>query len=399
MSGSRSRRLLSTELPAVYEQPRLRLRSFRRVPAICRLPTVRRASRASRRSLFLHRLLLAADLIAAPARRRPDRPGLRFDSRFTRAAALAGHPRRRLDPHSPSSSASTARATCRTWASGLSEASAGAVASRSCSPGRSGASAPPPASTQRSPPPRGAGRDLLPPPASAASPAPLPAAGPTASSPLRQRTVIVGSGIVADRLADRLDRHDEYGLEMIGLVDNDATRLDSETQRLPKLGSLDQLDSVLDERRVDRVIIAFSRASHQQLLNCIRACRDHRVAVDAVPRLFELLDSAQSINQIGGLPLLSVGAPPLSRASRVGQARGSTSLTLAAAAARPPPLPDLDRDRDQDRLTRAGALPPGPCRPRRNRVPTDQVPLDVHQRRAVKERIRGGSTKPTDGVM
>lgn len=134
--------------------------------------------------------------------------------------------------------------------------------------------------------------------------------------PLRQRTVIVGSGIVADRLADRLERHGEFGLETIGLVDDDVHRLDS-AQRLPKLGSLEQLDQVLDEREVDRVIIAFSRASHQQLLSCIRVCRDHRVAVDVVPRLFELLDGAQSLNQIGGLPLLSIGAPPLSPASRV----------------------------------------------------------------------------------
>lgn len=135
-------------------------------------------------------------------------------------------------------------------------------------------------------------------------------------APLRQRTVIVGSGLVADRLADRLDRHGEFGLETVGLVDDDVHMLNA-TQRLPKLGSLDQLDRVLKECTVDRVIIAFSRASHQQLLSCIRVCRDHRVAVDVVPRLFELLDGAQSLNQIGGLPLLSIGAPPLTRISRL----------------------------------------------------------------------------------
>jgi exopolysaccharide biosynthesis polyprenyl glycosylphosphotransferase len=135
-------------------------------------------------------------------------------------------------------------------------------------------------------------------------------------APLRQRTVLVGSGLVADKLADRLDRHTEFGLEAIGLVDDDVHTLNG-AQRLPKLGSLAQLDEVLDECNVDRVIIAFSRASHQQLLSCIRTCRDHRVSVDVVPRLFELLDGAQAMSQIGGLPVISIGAPPLSRASRV----------------------------------------------------------------------------------
>jgi len=135
-------------------------------------------------------------------------------------------------------------------------------------------------------------------------------------TPLRQRTVLVGSGLVADKLADRLERHGEFGLETIGLVDDDVHTLNG-AERLPKLGALSQLDQVLDECNVDRVIIAFSRASHQQLLSCIRTCRDHRVAVDIVPRLFELLDGAQALTQIGGLPVISIGAPPLSSTSRI----------------------------------------------------------------------------------
>jgi exopolysaccharide biosynthesis polyprenyl glycosylphosphotransferase len=133
-------------------------------------------------------------------------------------------------------------------------------------------------------------------------------------TPLRQRTVIIGSGLVAERLVERLERHSEFGLETIGLVDDDIHTLNGVD--LPTLGSLDELHTVLEEQDVDRVIIAFSRATHQQLLSCIRVCRDHRVAVDVVPRLFELLDGARSLNQVGGLPLLSIGAQPLSSVSR-----------------------------------------------------------------------------------
>jgi exopolysaccharide biosynthesis polyprenyl glycosylphosphotransferase len=135
-------------------------------------------------------------------------------------------------------------------------------------------------------------------------------------APLRQRTLIVGSGLVADRLADRLDRHTEFGLETVGLVDDDVHMIDA-GQELAKLGSLDDLGKVLADQRIDRVIIAFSRASHQQLLSCIRTCRDNRVSVDVVPRLFELLDGAQALTQIGGLPVFSIGAPPLTKTSRI----------------------------------------------------------------------------------
>jgi exopolysaccharide biosynthesis polyprenyl glycosylphosphotransferase len=148
-------------------------------------------------------------------------------------------------------------------------------------------------------------------------------------APLRQRTVVVGSGLVADQLTERLEQHGEYGLETIGLVDDEVHTLNG-SQRLPKLAALDKLDDVIDECRVDRVIIAFSRASHEQLLSSIRTCRDHGVAVDVVPRLFELVEGVQSMSQIGGVPLFSVGAKPLNGVSRLAK-RGLDiigSLTL-----------------------------------------------------------------------
>ena len=48
------------------------------------------------------------------------------------------------------------------------------------------------------------------------------------------------------------------------------------------------------EGAVDRVIIAFTRAGHEQLLRGIRLCRNAGVAVDIVPRLFEFLDGART---------------------------------------------------------------------------------------------------------
>ena len=66
-------------------------------------------------------------------------------------------------------------------------------------------------------------------------------------------------------------------------------------------------------------MIAFTRASHEDLLHAIRVCRDAGVTVDIVPRLFEFLEGARTIEQVGGMPLLSIRQPtfsPLSRFSK-----------------------------------------------------------------------------------
>lgn len=131
---------------------------------------------------------------------------------------------------------------------------------------------------------------------------------------LRQRTVIIGSGVVAGQLVKRLRIQKQFGLDPIGILDDDYHHVES--LDLPMLGRLQDLPEVLRTHRVDRVMIAFSRADHRQLLESIRVCRLQRVAVDVIPRLFEFLEGARGLDQIGGLPVLSIGAPRLSRSSR-----------------------------------------------------------------------------------
>ena len=114
---------------------------------------------------------------------------------------------------------------------------------------------------------------------------------------------------------DKLRTHEQYGILPVGLVD-DAPH-DVDTLDLPRLGTLRDLERVIREYGIDRVLIAFSRAGHEELLHCIRVCRSEGVAVDVVPRLFEFLDGGRALDQIGGLPLLSIGTPQFTRSSRI----------------------------------------------------------------------------------
>ena len=138
------------------------------------------------------------------------------------------------------------------------------------------------------------------------------------SPALRQRTLILGSGEVAFQLAQRLKRHHELGLDPVGYIDDDV----HEPGRLgiPRLGTLATLDDLITFGRVDRVMIAFTRSDHEDLLHAIRVCRDAGVTVDIVPRLIEFQEGART-EQIGGMPLMSIKQPtfsPLSRASKRG---------------------------------------------------------------------------------
>jgi exopolysaccharide biosynthesis polyprenyl glycosylphosphotransferase len=151
---------------------------------------------------------------------------------------------------------------------------------------------------------------------------------------LRQRTLIVGSGLVARRLADRILDHPELGLSLAGYVD-DHQEPSAGSAELPYLGRLSALEDLIALGQVDRVMIAFTRAHHEHLLHALRVCRDAGIAVDVVPRLFEFLDGARSIDQIGGMPLLSIDVPAFSAPSRFSKRTldiiGASVLLLALA--------------------------------------------------------------------
>jgi exopolysaccharide biosynthesis polyprenyl glycosylphosphotransferase len=151
---------------------------------------------------------------------------------------------------------------------------------------------------------------------------------------LRQRTLIVGSGMVASRLAERIQDHPELGLVLTGYIDDHHEGVPAAAD-LPYLGGLPVLSDLVALEQVDRVMIAFTRAHHEELLHALRVCRDAGVAVDVVPRLFEFLDGARTVDQIGGMPLLSIDAPAFSVASRASKRTldivGASVLLIALA--------------------------------------------------------------------
>jgi exopolysaccharide biosynthesis polyprenyl glycosylphosphotransferase len=127
-----------------------------------------------------------------------------------------------------------------------------------------------------------------------------------------ERTVIIGAGSVGHTLAAKIDKHPEYHLRLVGFLD-DGEPLGRTNSSVPVIGHLSDLDAVIRERDVSRVIIAFSRARHQQILSVVRTCAEYGVRVNIVPRLFEILSSQMALDDIEGIPLLDVANVELSR--------------------------------------------------------------------------------------
>jgi exopolysaccharide biosynthesis polyprenyl glycosylphosphotransferase len=124
-----------------------------------------------------------------------------------------------------------------------------------------------------------------------------------------QRTIILGAGDIGQRAARKLLRHPEYGLELLGLVDARPKPRHEDLGDLPLLGDPTDLPEIVRDLGVERVLVAFSNESDEEMLAAIRSLNDFDVQIDIVPRLFELVTSSVKVDGLEGLPL--VGLPPV----------------------------------------------------------------------------------------
>ncbi|HYH57820.1 MAG TPA: exopolysaccharide biosynthesis polyprenyl glycosylphosphotransferase [Thermoleophilaceae bacterium] len=128
-----------------------------------------------------------------------------------------------------------------------------------------------------------------------------------------QNTVIIGGGVIGQLMARKLLTHPEYGMRLVGLIDDDPRPLDDDLDRVPVLGGPAQTARIIRDHEVERAIVAFSSQSHHDELELIRQLRDLELQVDIVPRLFEIVGPSAGINVFEGM---SVVALPPRRISR-----------------------------------------------------------------------------------
>ena len=124
-----------------------------------------------------------------------------------------------------------------------------------------------------------------------------------------QNTIIVGAGDVGQRIARKALSHREYGINVVGFVDDNPKEPRGDLDHLALLGSPDRLPNLIRLLDIERVIVAFSNERAEETVSLIRSLQALDVQIDLVPRLYELIAPGVGIHTVEGLPML--GLPPV----------------------------------------------------------------------------------------
>jgi exopolysaccharide biosynthesis polyprenyl glycosylphosphotransferase len=139
------------------------------------------------------------------------------------------------------------------------------------------------------------------------------------SEAVMRKTLIVGSGKVGKEVARKLARHDGFGLVPVGFIDDDPLYTEfeePELRDLKVLGGIKDLCRVIKDFKIEQVIVAFSGASAEELLDLASKCNKRGIECSIVPRLFEVITNEISVKEIGGIPLLRIRDKKISGVNR-----------------------------------------------------------------------------------
>jgi exopolysaccharide biosynthesis polyprenyl glycosylphosphotransferase len=142
------------------------------------------------------------------------------------------------------------------------------------------------------------------------------------------RTILVGGGVTAAELATLLRRHQRYGLDVVGFVD-DGVRCEASFV-VPHLGPVSALNDAVAAHGVEVLLITGGNRSDLELLQLLRRSGSARCDLLVVPRLYSLHTQTGLADHIGSIPILRIRTMALSGAARV--IKRITGTLLAATA-------------------------------------------------------------------
>ncbi len=121
-----------------------------------------------------------------------------------------------------------------------------------------------------------------------------------------ERTLIVGTNDTARLVCERIRSSPQLGYAPIGFVRCHNGKGMVEFAGLPILGDMKEVDQVVRQHRVEHVIVAVPNLPHEDLVGLVGKCRSHDVNIRVFPDVFQLLAGQVNIDELNGLPLVTV---------------------------------------------------------------------------------------------
>ena len=131
----------------------------------------------------------------------------------------------------------------------------------------------------------------------------------------RRKALIIGSGVAAMLVAEKIDGHPEFGLTTVGFVD-EGPRKTVRGRSEPLLGDVSQIHEIIDSSGAEVAIFGYTHNPTDEMLVALYQMPPH-VEVLMMPRFFQFVSAGMRVEDLAGMPLLRLHRHELLQSERV----------------------------------------------------------------------------------
>ena len=125
-----------------------------------------------------------------------------------------------------------------------------------------------------------------------------------------KKLLIVGTGRRAQAFIEAVQHHSNWGLRLVGLVDQDPQLVGERIRGVRVIGTLEEFPRVLKERAVDEVLFVVPRSWMTRIESAILECELIGVRAIVAVDLFNIRFATAHPSDLSGTPLISFDTPP-----------------------------------------------------------------------------------------
>jgi Undecaprenyl-phosphate glucose phosphotransferase len=142
-----------------------------------------------------------------------------------------------------------------------------------------------------------------------------------------RRALVVGAGPLGQEVVRRLRGHPEFGVRVVGYLD-DVAPAGERIEGKEVLGGYEAVTQIVTGYGVDQLFLALPMEAHHEMLKILNALEGELVDVRVVPDILQFVTLRSTVEELEGLPVISLAQSPITGWSRL--AKRGMDLTLAA---------------------------------------------------------------------
>jgi Undecaprenyl-phosphate glucose phosphotransferase len=145
-----------------------------------------------------------------------------------------------------------------------------------------------------------------------------------------KRVLIAGAGDLGRTVADRIFEHRDLGYRVVGFVDDRASQDHLGYRGLPLLGTLGEVAEIVPRESIDVLYVALPLEEHMKMLSLLEGTSREILDVRVVPDLLQFIALRARLEDLDGLPVISLNEVPLQGFNTV--LKRTVDIAFSAAA-------------------------------------------------------------------